>query len=400
MTHRLRDSARNVFHIVKAQRMSQLSTRIGVAVVIASAALADAVVGQTTTVVDASQLSCKGCTLTLTKIATLGSINDGEFAGTAAISSGLAVDSNGRFFATSLAGDKILVYEPSGKYSRSFGRQGGGPGELNRAMKVVVGRGDSIHVLDQTRITTFSPTFQYVRSVNTSGPLWGTPVALANGDFVVSRPSFGPATAGFVRFPAKGEAIPFGNRTPEVRKKCAGCDLYETAPSLRVNQFWAIPVDAYEVQEWGADMRPARRLTIAHSNWFTEWTSNAMGPDVRPNPRLERVFEDARGQLWIEGHSSIANWTLVPRKQNPSASKDRGGANIPIGGGAGPNPEALKRTITIIEVLDVAGSKLVLSQQYAGRTLRMISPDLIAELREDADGIPVWDVFKVAIKKP
>jgi len=60
----------------------------------------------------------------------------------------------------------------------------------------------------------------------------------------------------------------------------------------------------------------------------------------------------------------------------------------------------LKRTISFIDVFDPANGKLVLAQSFTGRQLRMISSELIAELREDSDGISAWNILRVAIERP
>lgn len=134
--------------------------------------------------------SCADCTMVLTKITTLGNIEADGDPGTATISSGLAYDSKGRWFVTSLPGDKVIVYDRGGSLLQTIGRKGQGPGEFDRAMKIAIGPGDSIHVLDQARISTFSPSLKFVRTTPITYPTLGPFVAFSDGSFAVGAIPF------------------------------------------------------------------------------------------------------------------------------------------------------------------------------------------------------------------
>jgi hypothetical protein len=78
-------------------------------------------------------------------------------------------DSQGRFFAI---GDdfRVLVYDARGRLVKALGRRGDGPGEFNGRVPygiadVVVGLGDSLFVFHPPKVTVFSPTLVYVRTI-------------------------------------------------------------------------------------------------------------------------------------------------------------------------------------------------------------------------------------------
>jgi hypothetical protein len=116
----------------------------------------------------------------------------------------------------------VKVYDARGRYLRSIGREGSGPGEFDRPSSLGW-RGDTLWVVDtpQTRISLFLPNGRFVRSISFSraAPLtdgrhhipgslladgsvlgmWQTPLSLIAGTPPVSVP--------MVRFTARGEPI-------------------------------------------------------------------------------------------------------------------------------------------------------------------------------------------------
>ena len=111
---------------------------------------------------------------------------------------------------------------------------------------------------------------------------------------------------------------------------------------------------------------------------------------------MDEFHEDQGGRIWIEGHIPTAAW----KPSAPIASGGRRPMNIPIGGGIAPKPERLRMLMTLIEVLEPGNNRVMLTQKYPGRSLRLISPDFVSEVREDSDGAVVLDIFKVEIKRP
>jgi hypothetical protein len=75
--------------------------------------------------------------------------------------------SSGEFLmAAPVGGGEILVYADSGPSIRSIGRRGQGPGEFGMRMRLVVGPGDTIYVLDEqnARLQILTSSGESVRS--------------------------------------------------------------------------------------------------------------------------------------------------------------------------------------------------------------------------------------------
>ncbi len=70
---------------------------------------------------------------------------------------GVDGDAEGRLFVLDGAGKRILGYDPAGQPIGTWGREGGGPGELNAPSGLSVGPGDSLWVVDRgnRRVTLF-----------------------------------------------------------------------------------------------------------------------------------------------------------------------------------------------------------------------------------------------------
>ncbi|HEX7119311.1 MAG TPA: hypothetical protein VF212_11010 [Longimicrobiales bacterium] len=83
------------------------------------------------------------------------------------IREGLAADSAGRLYVLDRAGRRILVYDADGRHVATFGRGGGGPGELGMPLALAIGPGDSVWVTDigNRRYTVYPPDGGESRSI-------------------------------------------------------------------------------------------------------------------------------------------------------------------------------------------------------------------------------------------
>ena len=72
---------------------------------------------------------------------------------------GIAGDPFGRLFVLDAAGKRLLGFDPEGRPIGTWGREGGGPGELNSPSGLGVGPSDSLWVVDRgnRRVTVFPP---------------------------------------------------------------------------------------------------------------------------------------------------------------------------------------------------------------------------------------------------
>lgn len=146
----------------------------------------------------------------------------GDGPGALSAVSDLTVGRDGNIFVSQPQESVVKVYDARGRYVRSIGREGSGPGEFERPSSLGW-RGDTLWVADppQTRISLFAPSGGFVRAISFSraAPLtdgrphipgflladgsvlgfWQAPLFLVAG----SRPLNIP----MVRFTARGEPI-------------------------------------------------------------------------------------------------------------------------------------------------------------------------------------------------
>ena len=76
--------------------------------------------------------------------------------------------SNGGLVVGDVASSRLLIYDASGRFVRSLGRRGDGPGEMRRLESVTVSGGDTIATFDPSlrRLSFWHPDSGFLRSVN------------------------------------------------------------------------------------------------------------------------------------------------------------------------------------------------------------------------------------------
>ena len=72
--------------------------------------------------------TCRGCAIELVKVARLGQPEDSVILD--ALSSAVDVTSRGEFLVPAAGGTRVVVYDRNGRFIRTFGRRGPGPGEF------------------------------------------------------------------------------------------------------------------------------------------------------------------------------------------------------------------------------------------------------------------------------
>jgi len=129
---------------------------------------------------------------------TIGSVDD---AGPAAFGQvkGIVVTNDGRIAVLDAQAQEIRIFTPDGTHLRTFGRKGGGPGEMQGANGMVLGRDGLIRVNDprNARVSFFHPDSGFVRSfrigvgswiwiwdgvVDSAGKVWESQYMLLEGE--------------------------------------------------------------------------------------------------------------------------------------------------------------------------------------------------------------------------
>ncbi len=83
------------------------------------------------------------------------------------------VDEEGTIFALDFKDQKIKVFDRTGKYLRSFGKPGQGPGELGMASGIQLTADNTLVVEDATnrRLAQFKPTGEFIKNISTADKL-------------------------------------------------------------------------------------------------------------------------------------------------------------------------------------------------------------------------------------
>ena len=106
----------------------------------------------------------------------------------------LAGNAQGHLFVLDGQGKRILRYDENGRFVQSYGREGGGPGELRFPLSIALGPGDSLWVPDMMnrRITIFDAAGAGSRSIGaaTSQGMSMSTVSLAAGHYYQTGETF------------------------------------------------------------------------------------------------------------------------------------------------------------------------------------------------------------------
>ncbi len=257
----------------------------------------------------------------------------------------------------------IQVHDASGRYVRSFGRGGEGPGEfLGVPRPPVFGRGDTLFVLDWIagRVSTFTPQGAVVESVSlSSGRRRHTSLIMATSDrwATVSERHVVP---GIVR-----TSIALVSRDGSVTRSF-GEELPPAAPAEwisagrriaagRQGGIWSGRANQYVLELW--DSAGTRALEVVRrAEWFTDWWEwpEASTTERPPVPDLRAIWEDAQGLLWTVTAVADERW----RERRWETGRD---------GSTAGTPDDLGYTLidlvydSMVEVIDVDKGAVVAS---------------------------------------
>jgi len=303
-------------------------------------------------------------------------------------------DSQGRHYLLYGYATQIKVFDAKGLYLRALGRKGAGPGEFEGVSGVHVDAGDSLHVLDwgTSRHTVFGPDFRLIRSnpiglqpqmswlmlpdgrtvVNLtirSPEKLGLPLHLLDADGTLLR-SFGSDSKGAYRpdFPGMGERA--------------------LAPH-RGTLVWAAHQSAYAIDLVDVNSGEIVKRLIREASWLPasapQRTSMRPPAEIPPPSTLAAIHEDAEGLLWVLISVADSRWK--------SAVQARDARHLTI-------TDPVRYTDHIIDVIDPARGRVVASVRFDERPPWFVSRGYAAQFASGARDVPVFDVFRMALKRP
>ena len=145
----------------------------------------------------------------------------------------------------------------------------------------------------------------------------------------------------------------------------------------------------YLVERW--NVRGELELEVArHADWFAPYETYWLPTPARPPaPTIMGLWEDESGLLWVIGWVGGKNWA-------------RGLASSKLLEGQLAYPIADQQAVYdgFLEVLDPVAGELLASKRFAGTMDLVVSPGVVAGVREGADGWPYVDVWQVRLQRP
>lgn len=259
----------------------------------------------------AEAVSCASCRITLSTVATLGDTDGpGELT---TVPYGVRVDGRGRYWLW--GGDAAggpPVYDTSGRFLRTTGRRGQGPGEFEGVIDAIPLPGDSVLVIDQVRrATLFAPDLSVARHI----PLGAT----LSRSLVVNWPR---SVIGFDHYGAGGRGGPVFHEmafdsvparvTRSFGPEWSIRDFRTMTASMRITApttsgFWAATHDQYRIERWSFEGK--MDLVLERSPAWPPRTSEGFGsPDTPPPNSMQAIAEDRAGRLWVFVNVAAPTW--------------------------------------------------------------------------------------------
>jgi hypothetical protein len=290
-----------------------------------------------------------------------------------------AVSRRGDFIAYAAPWNKsaALLFDARGRYVKTVGRPGRGPGEISSLDAAGFGAGDSIWILDTfvaAHVFSPAPIATYVRSVHLEQR---TPGEITPFGFLVPPAMFGSTVHPPTLTDWDGHLTArFGVEHPQSEASYMMGAVF--APDSTA--VWSARGTAYELDLVSRDGRILKHIQ-RDVPWFPAHTGPTTLPWIeRPKPRIHSIYVDDDGRLWLLIRRASRTWeprTLGPRRTDRPISP----TNLP---GA---VEANRSFEGVIEVLDPTTGRLIASRDVDGNVVELTSTGMACEFVEDADGL-------------
>lgn len=330
--------------------------------------------------------SCVECRVAMSRMVTLG---DSIGPGTLEEQGTVVADGRGRYYFTANRTDRpITVFDASGRFLATIGRQGQGPGEFSARPLLTFAANDSLVAMDNStrRLSVFAPSYTFARSVPI--PLRASEItATPTGAIVVATPIEPRQQAGepIHLFDSRGrELMSFGSG--DARPGLGGYFDRQRLLGPGTGAIWSSRMNAYSVQKWN----PAGQLLLTitrEADWFRPWSDPPAVPgQARRPPELYDLTE--RGDtLWVLIRVDDADWRPrepVPLPENPNVTYT-------------PDTQLDLIFDTIVEVIDVRARQLIVSQRFSQRLIGFVAHGVVASYEEDEQGNPRYVIWELSV---
>ncbi|HET7586123.1 MAG TPA: 6-bladed beta-propeller [Gemmatimonadaceae bacterium] len=284
-------------------------------------------------------------------------------------------DSRGRMYLAGPYATQIVVFDRDGRFLKTLGRGGHGPGEFAGIGSMQIGPGDSLFVFDnpESRLSVFSPELKFIRSARLALVPQVNNTVLPDGRIVIGRSVLTRELAGqplHLLDRDGGRVRSFGNLSGILRPDVPGM-LDRTVATSRGRYIWSAHQVEYVIDRIDVETGTITDVIRRNASWFPSRMKPQTRPeDIRAEPAVIDLQEDDAGRLWMLIAVPDKDWRkqLVP----PQAGDQHGTVR-----------DMQRFYDTRIEVLDPAQGRLIASlripeyvQQFCGpREIGYVSLD-------------------------
>jgi hypothetical protein len=290
---------------------------------------------------------------------------------------------HGEGYAVAPVGDRaqIAFYGKSGAFERVVGRQGQGPGEFSNIRSLAVVPGGTIAVLDQ-RITLLpvAAAAPVVSGQLPAGVTAGRLIALPDGRLVINN--YRPGRPPLCLFGTDLTLLRcFGDPAASGRNAPSSLERLIT-PGDHATVWAATERYRYVIERYDTLGRRIARLQREPS-WFPairpEDDPGGSVRQSRPLPHLTGLWADGGGRIWTSVLVPDSRWHAT-QAPPPAGREGRPAPMVPVA-------EWGQYFDTIVEIMDPATGRVVVSQRFPGVMGGFTSDGLMTELRETRDGL-------------
>lgn len=261
------------------------------------------------TTIIATELGCERCRIDIQWQVDL---EGPEPPGVLDFPSAIATWQGGFVLAFHTARSEVHLYSGEGRHSRSYGREGGGPGEYVWITALLSQPQEELDIFDargprQTRLNREGDVI-FTRNIDSRRVV--DVLAHPDGGLIVNSVFRTPEAAGFplVHLDPEGH-VARAIRPDELLRDDLTLYLWRNlAPSETRHGYWAAHNRQYVVDFYPFDGDLRHRL-VRVAEWFPpRITRNEVTPEFGPPPSLRAVSEDANGLLWTAVIVPQPNW--------------------------------------------------------------------------------------------
>lgn len=334
-----------------------------------------------------SSETCDSCIVSLKRVAQLGTDDGpGALGGTGTV----ARSPGGLFFvATARMLDEIKVFDSDGRFLRTIGRAGAGPGEF-RHIWLLSAVDNTLYAFDgdNDRVTTLRlPDGEIVSEQPWKWPARSVAI-LKSRSFVINADISIPALAGVPLhlLSSDGEIARSFGETEDLTRPDVGYAGQRVLAASNDGNVWSAPRTSYVMTKWSPSGRVISTID-RDAAWFRPHRNTvSFTADRPPPPLVVQMREDAWGRLWILSSVADESWQegLEFRPDHPD----------------GPRyvPGNLHDYFdTVIEVVDTRTGELLASGRSDRYITRFADDEHVVSFAETAIGAPRIEVWRISL---